>query len=62
VSGIELAIIAQIPAVKYPGKDKALNPIANPSAGVMQSNQSFQLNRGLGNNPINRDAYVRYHN
>jgi hypothetical protein len=35
--------------------------INSPSDRVMQSNQSFQLNRGLGNNPSNRDAYVRYH-
>jgi hypothetical protein len=35
--------------------------INSPSDRVMQSNQSFQLNRGLGNNPTNRDAYVRYH-
>jgi len=35
-------------------------PVINsPSDRVMQSNQSFQLNRGLGNNPTNRDAYVR---
>jgi hypothetical protein len=26
----------------------------------MQFNQSFPLNRGLGNNPTDRDAYVRY--
>jgi hypothetical protein len=36
-------------------------PINNPSERVMQSNQSFPLNRGLGNNPTDRDAYVRYH-
>ena len=36
-------------------------PINSPSDRVMQSNQSFQLNRGLGNNPTDRDAYVRYH-
>jgi hypothetical protein len=35
-------------------------PINNPSERVMQSNQSFPLNRGLGNNPTDRDAYVRY--
>jgi hypothetical protein len=35
--------------------------INSPSDRVMESNQSFQLNRGLGNNPSNRDAYVRYH-
>jgi hypothetical protein len=36
-------------------------PINNPSEQVMQFNQSFPLNRGLGNNPTDRDAYVRYH-
>jgi hypothetical protein len=36
-------------------------PINNPSERVMQYNQSFPLNRGLGNNPTDRDAYVRYH-
>jgi hypothetical protein len=36
-------------------------PLNNPSEGVMQSNQSFPLNGGLGNNPADRDAYVRYH-
>jgi hypothetical protein len=35
-------------------------PINSPSDRVMQSNQSFQFNRGLGNNPTGRDAYVRY--
>jgi hypothetical protein len=36
-------------------------PINNPSEGVMQSDQSFPLNRGLGNNPSDRDSYVRDH-
>jgi hypothetical protein len=36
-------------------------PINNPSERVMQYNQSFPLNRGLGLNPTDRDAYVRYH-
>ena len=35
-------------------------PISNPSERVMQLNQSFPLNAGLGNNPTNRDGYVRY--
>lgn len=35
-------------------------PIANPSAQINQLNQSFPLNGGLGNNPTNRDAYIRY--
>ena len=35
-------------------------PIHNPSAQINQLNHSFPLNRGLGNNPTDRDAYIRY--
>jgi hypothetical protein len=35
-------------------------PVANPSAQINQLNHSFPLNRGLGNNPTDRDAYIRY--
>ncbi|HEY7663060.1 MAG TPA: hypothetical protein VH934_08065 [Xanthobacteraceae bacterium] len=35
-------------------------PVANPSAQINQLNQSFPLNRGLGNNPSDRDSYIRY--
>ncbi len=35
-------------------------PIDNPSARISDYNQSFQFNRGLGNNPTDRDAYIRY--
>jgi hypothetical protein len=35
-------------------------PIANPSERISQFNHSFPLNGGLGNNPTNRDAYIRY--
>jgi hypothetical protein len=35
-------------------------PISNPSAQINQLNHSFPLNGGLGNNPTNRDAYIRY--
>jgi hypothetical protein len=35
-------------------------PVSNPSAQVNQLNQSFPFNAGLGNNPTNRDAYIRY--
>jgi len=34
--------------------------INNPSERINQLNQSFPLNGGLGNNPTNRDAYIRY--
>jgi hypothetical protein len=35
-------------------------PVANPSAQINQLNHSFPLNGGLGNNPTNRDAFIRY--
>src|SRR5207302_382192 len=31
-------------------------PVSNPSAQINQLNQSFQFNRGLGNNPTGRDS------
>jgi hypothetical protein len=33
--------------------------VNNPSERGMQSDQSFQLDRGISNNPTNRDEYVR---
>jgi hypothetical protein len=35
-------------------------PINSPSDRVIQYNQSFPFNAGLGNNPTGRDAYIRY--
>jgi hypothetical protein len=35
-------------------------PVNNPSERINQLNQSFPLNGGLGNNPTNRDEYIRY--
>ena len=35
-------------------------PINNPSDRIQQLNQSFPFNGGLGNNPTNLDAYIRY--
>jgi hypothetical protein len=35
-------------------------PVNNPSERINQLNQSFPLNGGLGNNPTNRDAYIRH--
>ena len=35
-------------------------PVNNPSAHINQLNHSFPLNGGLGLNPTNRDAYIRY--
>ena len=34
-------------------------PVRNPGAEINQLNQSFPFNAGLGNNPTNRDAYIR---
>ena len=34
-------------------------PVANPSAQINQLNQSFQFNRGIGNNPMDRDSFIR---
>jgi hypothetical protein len=35
-------------------------PVRNPSAEISQFNHSFEFNKGIGNNPIDRDAYIRY--
>jgi hypothetical protein len=35
-------------------------PVNNPSERINQFNQSFPFNGGLGNNPTNRDDYIRY--
>ncbi len=35
-------------------------PVNNPSERINQLNHSFPLDRGLGNNPAGRDAYIRY--
>jgi hypothetical protein len=35
-------------------------PVSNPSAQIHDLNQSFQFNRGLGNNPTDRDSFIRY--
>jgi hypothetical protein len=35
-------------------------PVSNPSERINQLNHSFPLNGGLGNNPTDRDAYIRY--
>jgi hypothetical protein len=34
-------------------------PVRNPSAEINQLNHSFPFNAGVGNNPANRDAYIR---
>ena len=35
-------------------------PVSNPSAQIHDLNQGFQFNRGLGNNPTDRDSFIRY--
>jgi hypothetical protein len=35
-------------------------PVSNPSAQIDQLNHSFPLSRGLGNNPTDRDSFIRY--
>jgi hypothetical protein len=35
-------------------------PVNNPSERINQLNHSFPLDRGLGNNPTDRDSYIRY--
>jgi hypothetical protein len=50
------------PLISSPPPAAAYNPppVSNPSERITQFNQSFQFNKGLGNNPTDRDAYVRY--
>jgi len=49
-------LLSQSPVTPY-------NPpsVNNPGERVMQSNQSFPLNGGTGNNSADRDTYVREH-
>jgi hypothetical protein len=58
-----VAGLPQTPLLGPPLAVAPYNPpaINSPSDSIMQSNQSFQLNEGLGNNPTNRDTYVREH-
>ena len=53
-----------LPRTPLLGPSLAVGPynppaINSPSDRVIQSDQSFQLNSGVGNNPTGRDAYVR---
>jgi hypothetical protein len=54
-SGRSSGIVAPPPVTPYNPP-----PVNNPSERINQLNQSFQFNRGLGNNPTDRDAYIRY--
>src|ERR1700722_4012688 len=53
--------LPRTPLIEQGPADAPYNPPAvnDPSERVMQSDQSFQLDRGIGNNPTNRDEYVR---
>jgi len=56
---------ATLPRTPLMGQAPAVAPysppaVPNPSQRIMQSNESFPLNRGLGNNPTDRDSYARY--
>jgi hypothetical protein len=52
--------IALVAAPAVGGSSHIPPPINNPSAQIMQFNHSFSLDGGLGNNPTNHDAYIRY--
>jgi hypothetical protein len=54
-TGRESGIAAAPPVAPY-----IPPPINNPSERINQLNHSFPLNRGLGLNPTDRDAYIRY--
>jgi hypothetical protein len=62
-SGPYVAPIQRTPSLSLPQSPAAVYtppPINNPSEQIKQLNESFPLNRGLGNNPTNRDEYLRY--
>src|ERR1700704_3753592 len=62
-SGPYVAPIQRTPSLSLPQSPAAVYtppPINNPSEQIKQLNESFLLNRGLGNNPTNRDEYLRY--
>jgi hypothetical protein len=62
-SGAYIAPLQRTPSLSLPHPSAAPYippPLNNPSAQINQLNHSFPLNGGLGNNPTNRDAYIRY--
>ena len=63
-AALAAGIAGGLPRTPLLGPPLAVTPynpphINSPSDRVIQSDQSFQLNRGLGNSPTDRDAYVR---
>src|SRR5271166_1065798 len=62
VPPISLTTTGRSSGIVAPPAVTPYNPPAvnNPSERINQLNQSFQSNRGLGNNPTDRDAYIRY--
>ena len=62
-SGAYIAPLQRTPSLSLPQPSAGPYippPVNNPSAQINQLNHSFPLNGGLGNNPTNRDAYIRY--
>jgi hypothetical protein len=62
-SGPYIAPVQRTPSLTLPQPSAGVYippPINNPSERIKQLNQSFPLNGGLGNNPTNRDEYIRY--
>ena len=62
-SGAYIAPLQRTPSLSLPQPSAAPYippPVNNPSAQINQLNHSFPLNGGLGLNPTNRDAYIRY--
>jgi hypothetical protein len=53
--GRSSGIVAPPPVTPY-----SPPPVNNLSERINQLDQSFEFNRGLGNNPTDRDAYIRY--
>jgi hypothetical protein len=56
-SGLPRTPLLGPPLAVTPYNPPAINSLSDR---VIQSNQTFPLNGGLGNNPSNRDAYIRY--
>jgi hypothetical protein len=62
-SGPYIAPLQSTPSLALPQRSAAPYtppPINNASEQIKQLNESFPLNRGLGNNPTNRDGFIRY--
>jgi hypothetical protein len=60
--GTYVAPLPRTPLLTSPSPSAPYVPpaVSNPGERVMQLNQSFPFYGGVGNNPSNRDAYIRY--